>query len=94
MVPADASSVVLNLTVTDTTAPSYLTVWPAGGSRPEVSNLNWTANETVSNLAIVQVGAAGQVTFYNDAGQAAVIADLEGYFAPLSVPSPRAAMSP
>ena len=82
VVPADASSVVLNITVTDTTAPSYLTVWPAGASRPEVSNLNWTANETVSNLAIVQVGAAGQVTFYNEAGQAAVIADLEGYFAP------------
>jgi len=85
VVPADASSVVLNLTVTDTTSPSYLTVWPAGGSRPGVSALNWTENETVSNLAIVQVGDAGQVTFFNDAGEVAVIADLEGYFAlPLS----------
>ncbi|HUY54722.1 MAG TPA: hypothetical protein VMV23_06155 [Candidatus Nanopelagicaceae bacterium] len=82
VVPADASSVVLNLTVTDTTSPSYLTVWPAGDSRPDISNLNWNAHETVSNLAIVQVGAAGQITFYNSAGEVAVIADLEGYFAP------------
>ncbi|EQD80951.1 Alpha-tubulin suppressor, partial [mine drainage metagenome] len=81
VVPENASSVVLNVTVTDTTAPSYLTVFPTGSGRPDVSNLNWTANETVSNLAIVQVGAEGEVTFYNDAGQVAVIADLEGYFA-------------
>ncbi|MHB1892594.1 MAG: C39 family peptidase [Candidatus Dormibacteria bacterium] len=81
VVPENASSVVLNVTVTDTTAPSYLTVFPTGSGRPDISNLNWTANETVSNLAIVQVGAEGEVTFYNDAGQVAVIADLEGYFA-------------
>ncbi len=33
-VPADADAVLLNVTVTDTTAPSYLTVWPAGQTQP------------------------------------------------------------
>ena len=42
-VPANAAAVVLNVTVTDTTASSYLTVFSAGSqgsSRPLASNLN------------------------------------------------------
>ena len=42
-VPADAKAVVLNVTVTDTTSSSYLTVWPAGQPQPTASNLNWPA---------------------------------------------------
>ena len=81
-VPTDASAVALNVTVTDTTAPSFLTVYPAGDARPLASNLNWVAGETVPNLVVVPVGSGGQVTFYNDAGSTNVVADLEGYFAP------------
>ena len=81
-VPSDATAVALNVTVTDTTAASYLSVYPSGGSRPVVSNLNWVAGETVPNLVIVPVGAGGQVTFYNHSGQTNVLVDLEGYFAP------------
>ena len=81
-VPAAASAVALNVTVTDTTASSFLTVYPAGDARPLVSNLNWVAHETVPNLVIVAVGAGGQVTFYNDAGSTDVVVDLQGYFAP------------
>lgn len=86
-VPADATAVALNVTVTDTTAAGYLSVYPAGGSQPVVSNLNWTAGATVPNLVIVPVGASGQVTFYNHTGQADVVADLEGYFAPETIGS-------
>jgi hypothetical protein len=39
-VPADATAAVLNITVTTPTAPSYLTVWPAGESRPTASNIS------------------------------------------------------
>lgn len=81
-VPSTATAVTLNVTVTDTTAASYLSVYPAGGSQPTVSNLNWTRGETVPNLVIVPVGTGGQTTLYNDAGSADVIVDLEGYFAP------------
>ena len=81
-VPAPATAVTLNVTATDTTASSYLTVYPAGGTQPLVSNLNWAQGETVSNLVIVPVGAAGQVMFYNDLGQTDLAVDLEGYFAP------------
>ncbi len=81
-VPASATAVALNVTVTDTTAPSYLTVYPAGEALPLVSNLNWVSGETVPNLVIVPIGAGGQVTFYNDSGSTDVVVDLEGYFAP------------
>ena len=82
--PADATAVVMNVTVTETTANSFLAVYPAGGTRPLVSNLNWVAGETRPNLVEVPVGDNGQVTFYNNDGSTQVIADLAGYFSPSS----------
>jgi hypothetical protein len=80
-VPASGvSAVVLNVTVTDTTGSSFLTVWPTGVSRPVASNLNWTAGETVPNLVVVQVGAGGKVSLYNLAGTTNVVADVVGYY--------------
>jgi hypothetical protein len=73
--------VVLNVTVTGTTAPSFLTVWPAGAIRATVSNLNWVAGETRANLVNVAVGAGGQVSIYNGVGSTDVVVDEEGYFA-------------
>lgn len=81
-VPSAAIAVALNVTVTDTTASSYLSVYPAGETRPLLSNLNWVAGETVPNLGIVPIGSGGQVTFYNNTGSTDVVVDLEGYFAP------------
>jgi hypothetical protein len=83
-VPTDATAVALNVTVTDTTAIAYLAVYPAGGARPVLSNLNWVPYQTIANLVIVPVGVGGQVTFYNDAGGTDVVVDLQGYFAPES----------
>ena len=39
-VPANASAVVLNVTATDARDQGYVTVYPAGGTRPLASNLN------------------------------------------------------
>ncbi|HYA00336.1 MAG TPA: CHAP domain-containing protein [Candidatus Binatia bacterium] len=79
-VPLDATAVVLNVTVTDPTQASYLSVYPAGEPTPVISNLNFTSGETVPNLAVVEVGANGQVELYNSAGTVQVVVDLEGYF--------------
>jgi hypothetical protein len=83
-VPANATGVVMNVTVTNTSAASWLAVYPAGSSLPLASNLNWVAAQTVPNLVEVPVGTGGAVTFYNSAGSTDVVADLEGYFAPPS----------
>jgi Fibronectin type III domain len=78
--PASGMSAVwLNVTVTGTTAMSFLTVWPADVPRPTASNLNWTAGTTVPNLVVVALGPGDRVSFYNAAGTADVVVDVEGY---------------
>jgi hypothetical protein len=84
-VPATGvSAAVMNVTVTNTTAPSFLTIYPTGVLRPLASNLNWVAGQTVPNLVEVAVGANGQVTAYNGAGGTDVIFDVAGY---VSIPT-------
>ena len=83
-VPASASAAVMNVTVADTTATSYLTVWPSGAAMPLASNLNWTAGRVVPNLVQVPLGAAGAISVFNATGSADVIVDVAGYFAPSS----------
>ena len=77
-----ASNVVLNATVTAATVPSYLTIHSTDVTTPAASNLNFGAGQTVPNLAIVTIGADGNVTAYNAAGEAHVIFDVVGYFGP------------
>ncbi len=79
-VPSNATAVVMNATVTNTNASSYLTVWPDGVTRPTASNLNWTPGKTVPNLVVVKVGNGGYVDMFNLAGSTDVIFDVVGYF--------------
>jgi hypothetical protein len=74
------TAVVLNVTVTGTTAASYLTVWPDGARRPLASDLNWVAGQTVPNLVIVKLGGNGMVDVYNLAGSTDVIMDVVGWY--------------
>jgi hypothetical protein len=78
--PAGTTAVALNVTVTNPTAPSYLTVYPTGQGRPTASNLNFVAGQTIPNMVIAQVGPGNKVTFYNAAGTVDVLADLAGYY--------------
>lgn len=76
----DTAAVVLNVTVTNTTSPSFLTVYPPDVSLPEVSNLNYVAGTTRANQVIVRAPASGLVAFYNLAGSVDVVVDIVGYF--------------
>lgn len=80
-VPANATAVVLNITGTDSNAPTYLAVGPLVGENFLSSNLNLATGETRANLATVELGAHGVMV---TAGPAAVnaIIDLDGYYAP------------
>ena len=86
-VPSTATGVIFNVTVTGTTANSFLTIWPAGRARPATSNLDWVAGDTRPNLVNVPVGAGDQVSIYNAAGKADVLIDEEGFFAAPSGPA-------
>src|SRR5712692_4508339 len=83
-VPANATSVVLNVTSVDGSTAGFFTIYPTGGTTPTASNLNWTAGETVPNLVSVGLSPSGDVTIFNGLGSADAVVDLEGYFAPAS----------
>ena len=79
-VPAGAVAVLANFTATAPTAGGYLTTWPSGEARPGASTLNFTANQTVANLAVVPIGSNGAISVYNAAGTTHTIADVNGWF--------------
>jgi uncharacterized repeat protein (TIGR01451 family) len=97
-VPADATAAVANATVDNTTAPSFLTVWPSDEVRPTSSDLNWVTGEIAANLvetglssaasAGPPVAPAGSWNIFNWFGTTNVIADLNGYYTPSTTPVP------
>jgi hypothetical protein len=82
--PVGADAVSLNITVTATGAQTpfgFVSVWPAGTTEPTVSTLNWsTANDTVSNAAIVPLNGSGQIRLRSGNNSSHVIVDINGYF--------------
>jgi hypothetical protein len=84
---SNVSAVVLNVTVTDTTQPSFLSVSPGTAPSPTTSNLNFLPNETVPNRVIVPVDSSGNISFYNDQGNVNVIADINGWYTSGTGPS-------
>lgn len=81
-VPTTAKAVSLNVTVTQATAPSWLAVWPSGGTRPNVSMINFESSDpALANGIIVGVSTNAQdLSVYNNFGSVHVIIDVTGYF--------------
>ena len=82
-VPLDATAVVVNVTVVGPKNAGYLTVYPAGGSIPTASNVNFTTGAVVPNLVQVGLGTNGQLDLVANVATDVVV-DLEGYVAPTS----------
>ena len=79
-VPTWANAVVLNLTGTEPTAPTFVTAWPAGVPRPLASSLNLGAGETVPNLVVVPLGTGGAISLFNNLGRVHLVADVVGWY--------------
>jgi hypothetical protein len=73
------TAAVLNVTVTNTTQASFLTVWPDGTPRPTASDLNWVAGQPVPNLVVVDCGD-GAVRIFNATGSVDVVVDVSGWY--------------
>jgi hypothetical protein len=80
VVPPNATAVVLNVIAVNPSGGSDLRVYPTGQPRPNASNLNFVAGETVPNLAVVALGTGGKIQIFNESGNVDVIADVVGYF--------------
>jgi hypothetical protein len=81
-----ASAVVMNVTAVSPTADGYLTVYPTG-TRPTISNLNFTAGAVVPNMVTVALGADGGLQIFNPVGSTHVLADVVGFYADATGPS-------
>ncbi|MGW5398490.1 hypothetical protein [Streptomyces sp. NPDC003952] len=84
-VPAGATAVALNVTVTNPKDAGHLTVYPAGKKAPTASNLNFSGGQTVANAVIVPIGADGKISIRNGSWKGTdVIVDVVGYYSPTS----------
>jgi PKD domain/Right handed beta helix region len=78
-----AAAVAINVTVTAGTSSGYVTAFPSGGTVPATSNVNYSAKESIANMAIVPLGSDGGIDLV--AGGAAgatvkAIIDVEGFY--------------
>jgi hypothetical protein len=80
-IPANVSAVTFNLTVTEPRSFGFAAAYASGTGRPNSSNVNFAAGQTVPNSVTVPVGADGKVTLFNrSSGTAQFIADVSGYY--------------
>jgi len=79
-VPEGANAVAINVTVVSPVTPGYLTVFPAGATRPTASTLNYVASQVVPNGTVVKVGADGAISLYSNSGCPYLIVDVVGYY--------------
>jgi hypothetical protein len=85
-VPLTAKAVSLNATIATPTVDGFFSLWPAGGTFPVVSTLNFLANEpAIANGAIVPlaVGTTPDLSLAygtTGGGTTHAILDVTGYF--------------
>jgi hypothetical protein len=78
-VPSTATAVVLNVTVTAPVGSGFLTVYAANVARPDTSNVNYVASQTVPNVVITGVSVDGRIKIWTFA-DAHIIVDVAGWF--------------
>ncbi|MEO5842683.1 MAG: hypothetical protein ABIQ73_26280 [Acidimicrobiales bacterium] len=82
-VPADAKTVIANVTVVDPASSGYFTVFPTGAPQPNTSTHNFAAGENFANMITMQVGSGGYISIFNflnsGGGTAGALVDIVGY---------------
>jgi hypothetical protein len=82
-IPTNAAAYSVELTVTQTLGPGFLTAWPTGTSRPTASSLNYETapapTYAIANAIIVAAGTSNSIDIFSKAA-GHVIVDINGYF--------------
>lgn len=76
-VPAGDQTVVLNVTAISSPGSGFVTAYPCGVQRPDVSVLNMVPGTTVNNHLVVDTGTDGKVCVYVSTGTHLLV-DVEG----------------
>lgn len=82
-VPAQATSVATNVTVTGSSNAGFLTIWPTSTAKPTTSSINYGSGETVANASIIATGPSGSINI-SASSTTHVIVDITGYWLPAS----------
>jgi hypothetical protein len=83
-VPTGAKAVVINLTGTQASANTFLTVYPNALPSPNVSDLNLVPGVSKANLVVATLSSTGTITIYNHTGSVNIIVDVLGWYSPTS----------
>ena len=84
---AGAAAVAITVSVHSPTGPGYLKLWASGAAMPNTSNVNFDANQTAGNYAVVPIGTDGQIKVLNagaGVGTTDVIIDVHGWVSALT----------
>ncbi len=81
-VPLNATGVILTLTATDATVPTFITATPTGTPRSTTSVLNPGVTAAIANTITMSLGTQGRIDLYNPAGSVHLVADVTGYLIP------------
>ncbi|WP_052690494.1 S8 family peptidase [Pseudarthrobacter chlorophenolicus] len=82
-IPAGATAMVMNLTVAQATSNGFVTAFPVGVTRPDISSVNFDRGQIVANSVTTPILQHGGVALFNrSAGVTHLIADVSGYFLP------------
>lgn len=81
-VPSTAKAISMNVTVTNATTSSWLTIWPSGQPEPFVSTINFDSSfAALANGALVGLSTSTtDLTVHNAIGNVNVIIDVTGYY--------------
>lgn len=80
LVPENADAVVINMTAVNASEAGYFVAWPADGTRPSTSNINFGVGDTIANGATVALSDAGKMKIFTR-GSADLLIDVAGYYA-------------
>lgn len=78
-IPANATAVVLNVTVARAQTGGFVTVHPRNSSRPNAANLNHSAGEVIANTVVAKLGGNGEICMFTSAFTEMIV-DVAGYF--------------
>jgi hypothetical protein len=70
--------VVLNVTIVDAGGSGYATVYPCDAPRPNASNLNFLAGQTIPSAVIARPSGSGAVCLFTTAS-VDMLVDVNGY---------------
>jgi len=81
-IPVNATAVAVNVTATGATVGGDLAIYPNGTPPPDTSTIDYNANQTRANNAILVLGASGDIAVHCDqaSGTVQFILDVNGYF--------------